>query len=70
MYEIELQYFKPSGKYYTSGTYSTSHIQMYKVHEEVEKMKKDNKLPGITGNEFTIYINAEKHPNGLPIIIH
>ena len=69
MYEIELQYFKTSGTYYSSGTYTTSLNAMYKVKEEIEKMKKDNKLPGITGNEFIVYTNAEKHPNGFPIII-
>lgn len=69
MYEIELQYFKRNGKYYTEGKYKTDKEQMHEIHDEINDMKKKNNLPGVSGGDYIIYVNADKHPNGYPMLI-
>jgi len=69
MYEIELQYFTPNGKYYTEGIYNTEKEYMFEVLHEVKQMKKDEKLPCISGSNWIVYVNAEKHPSGYPLLI-
>lgn len=69
MYEVELQYFKRNGKYYCNGEYKTDKAYMFEISDEVNQMKVENKLPGVQGNEWIIYVNAPKHPNGFPVLI-
>jgi hypothetical protein len=68
-YEIELQYFKDSGKYYTEGTYKTVKKQMFDIVDEVQRMKSYETLPGVTGGDWIIYIDAGKHPAGYPVLL-
>lgn len=70
-FTIELTYFKQSGKYYASGSYSTHKQHMYEIKEEIEKLQLNKELPGVKhGQEFYIAVNANNHPNGYPILIH
>lgn len=72
VHKLELQYFKPSGKYYSSGEFLTTEEDMLKVFDYVKLCQTEGKLPGLTpggGKNFTIYVNAENHPNGFPILI-
>lgn len=68
-YEIKLEYFKQSGKFYTSGSYMTTKESMLDVLEEIKTMKAESKLPGIAGNEWIIHVNADEHPHGFPMLI-
>lgn len=58
---VKLQYFKHSGKYYSSGEYESSHHMLYDVVKEVRKMQSDGKLPGLVSGatEFVILIEGE-----------
>lgn len=71
-FKINLTYFKPSGKYYSTGEYF-SHMQwMYQVFEEVKFKRDYGKLPGLIsgfGKDFIIYVDSEDHPNGYPGLI-
>lgn len=69
MYKVELQYFKQGGKFYTEGSYETDKEQMYEVSDEVRKMREEGKLPGICGSEWIVYVSADEHPNGYPLLI-
>jgi hypothetical protein len=69
--KVFLTYFKPSGKYYTTGEYETNLPYMYEVFEEVRRMKRENKLPGLNGGSWSgpIYVIAPDHPNNYPGLI-
>ena len=69
MYEITLEYFKESGKYYTEGVYSTDLEHVFEIVEEVKILREQNMLPGIGCWEGYIYLNNEQVPNGYPVII-
>jgi len=70
VYKIKLTYFKESGKYYTEDFYETDKLWMFEIIEEVKQMKEGQRLPGISGNEWIIHIEAEEsHPNGYPCLI-
>lgn len=70
MFKCELIYFKPSGKYYTSGEYMTEHTLLYDVVSEIKEMKRNGHLPGlVTGaTEFIVLIPTQE-PWGVPHII-
>ena len=69
MYEIKLEYFKESGKYYTEGVYSTDLEHVFEIVEEVKLLREQSMLPGIDCWEGYIYLNTEQVPNGYPVII-
>lgn len=68
MHKVTLVYFKNNGSFYSTGDYDTEETVMYKIYDEVVKMKKENKLPGITGNDFIIYIEVISN-NSYPMLI-
>lgn len=68
-YKIKLDYFKESGKYYTSGEYYTNEEWMFDVEKEIIRMKNSGKLPGVSGSSWDIYVDASEHPNGCPMLI-
>lgn len=47
MATVKIMYFKPSGKYYSSGEYETVHDALYRVLSEVEEMFKAGNNPGL-----------------------
>lgn len=69
MYKIELQYFKRGGKFYTEGSYMTDNVLVYQVADEVREMRSDGKLPGISGSDWTVYVNTDSLPDGYPLLI-
>lgn len=69
-HEIFLTYFKESGKYYTEASFFTKEQWMYQVFEEVKEMKKNNRLPGLSGEwSGFIYVESKSHPNSYPGLI-
>ena len=71
---VKITYFKPSGKYYTSGEYETSAevkdgmVSMYIVSDEIKRMRSEKKLPGIVnGSGFFIVADCAE---GYPIMLH
>jgi purine-nucleoside phosphorylase len=60
-YEIELQFFRKSGKYYTSEKFYTDKEQMYELVAEL------NELTIYKG--MIMYVNTLDHPNGNPMLI-
>lgn len=59
--EVQLTYFKTSGKFYTDGSYTSDKKFPFEVFEEVQKMKDEGKLPGLVegATEFIIHIYPE-----------
>lgn len=75
MIEIDLQYFKSSGKFYDRGKIKVPEgWQMYEIADYVKELRDNGNLPGLisnnTYNHYSVYINAENHPNGYPVLIN
>lgn len=69
MYEIKLEYFKRSGKFYTEAIYETKLEWMFDISDEIRNMRRQEILPGISGGEWIIHVNADKVPHGYPLLI-
>ena len=70
--KIELQYFKPTGKYYSSGDlYVPDNYAMYQVSEKVKALQKYKLLPDLVEghSDFHVLITGKGHPHGFPILI-
>ena len=71
---FEVQYFKPSGKFYTEGRLTmlvgvgtTGVLNMWEVSARLRGLQAEGNLPGINGKDWIIYVN---HPmGGCPFII-
>lgn len=71
--KVFFTYFKPSGKYYSSGEYGSTCTQMYEVFDEVRTLQADGKLPGLClggGKDFTIHVDSDDPDVGCPALIH
>ena len=68
--QVNLTYFKPSGKYYSSGDFFVPlSIHLFEVFEMVRKMQFESKLPGINGNEWNVLIGVPDHPHNHPHLL-
>lgn len=56
--QVYLQYFKKSGKYYSSGQYVTDKTSYYEIIQEVSSMLQEGNLPDLVEgcSEFDVYI--------------
>ena len=68
---VQLTYYKSSGKYYTSGSYTTEHKDDFRVYEEVRQMRDEGQLPGLRegATEFIIEIGGTKEDLIVPALI-
>nr|MBW0155835.1 hypothetical protein [Candidatus Methylopumilus sp.] len=64
-------YFKRSGKYYTDGSYYSEKEWMHHIFDEVDDMKKNLRLPGLSSRDWDgiIHIYSDTHPNAYPGLI-
>lgn len=71
MYKVELTYFHPSGKYYSSGEYATKKGHMFEIFDEVRRMRDSGSLPGLVAgyNPFIVLVKVPKHPHEYPRLI-
>lgn len=67
-YKITVTYFKPSGKYYSTGEYITQKSHMYEVFDEFRAMLQRGERPGLVDGHsgFTAILNCDEHPMGYP----
>jgi len=68
MHEVELTYFKQSGKYYTSDSYISEKSSLLDIWEEVREMIRNKNLPGLIegADEFIVLINVPYHTHNYP----
>lgn len=75
MTRVLLTYFKPTGKYYTSGKYNSKKEHCFEIFEEVEELARDGVLPGLipAGKEryqYDILVNfGPDNDKGYPALI-
>lgn len=71
--KVQLTYFKPSGKYYTSGQFEfvpTSIDTLGDVWDEVRRRQASDELPDIMGGRhFYILVRSPDDPHDHPKLI-
>lgn len=67
-YDVQLTYFKASGKYYSGEEYETCKESLLDIWEEVKTMETH---PGLNGkwSEGFILVNVPNHPHDHPKLI-
>jgi hypothetical protein len=68
-YLVELTYFKPRGKYYGNGSYTSQKELIQDIFTEVSELRDSKALPGIRGDEWFILIEVPTHPNAHPFLV-
>lgn len=68
---VNLTYFKPSGKFYSSGSYETNFSSLLDIHQEcLDKLKHGDWPDLFPGkHEFNILVRVENHPMDYPYMI-
>ncbi len=70
--KVKLMYFKPNGKYYSSGEYITKKKMMHEVYEEVEDLWRRLRLPDLVDGakydhrKFSVLVEVPGHPYNVP----
>lgn len=70
---VVLTYFKPSGKYYSEGTYVTKQSTEADVNQEVRTLLQEGTLPDLApgcGKDFTILVDYGRGLLSVPALIH
>lgn len=69
--KVELTYFKPSGKYYSSGEYDTDPKPLFRIFEEVADKARTRNLPGLMvgHSEFIVLVEVPEHEHAYPCLV-
>lgn len=70
-WEVKLNYFKSTGKFYSCGSYKSNYELLYQIWDEVESMKRQGVLPGLHPghHHMIISIDVPEHPHNHPHLI-
>lgn len=70
-YYVKLTYFKSNGKFYSSGSYVSDRTNLFEIWEEVSRLQKEGKLPGlIEGSTMPIvWVKVPQHPHRHPHLV-
>jgi len=71
MYTVHLTYFKPTGKYYSTGEYATTADHLYEVWEDVRGMLDRRELPGLQRGHslYIVHVDVPDHPHRHPHLV-
>jgi hypothetical protein len=70
-FEVNLNYFSPSGKWKYSGTYTSSRKLLYEIWDEVRGLQVLGQLPGLQSGlwDGPISVDVPSHPHAHPHLI-
>lgn len=71
--KIELTYFKPSGKYYSTGKFEVSaKMSLNDIWDHVKSLLREGKPPGLIDGpcSFIVLVNAPGHPHEHPKLLN
>lgn len=68
---VRIQYFKPSGKYYSDGEYTSYQKELHDIFREVRTLFEEGIQPGLVAGpmEFYAVIDVPGHPHNHPWLI-
>jgi hypothetical protein len=64
-YEVQLIYFRPTGKYLSRAQTTIAHDPIVKIWDEVDEMRRLGRLPGLrpnAGRDLFILVDVPDHP--------
>ena len=66
--DVQLTYFKPSGKYYSQGILQVTTDKAWEIYQIVRNLLKERRLPDLTEghSNFTVHVEI---PDGVPAVI-
>ena len=69
-WDVNLTYFKQSGKVYSDGNYKSFKVNMFEIFEEVQQFVEQGRLPGLAAkcSEFVVLIDVPEHPHSHPAL--
>lgn len=72
--KVRLTYFKPNGKFYSSGEYTSAYPAgrpLYVFWDEVEELARTRSLPGLVQghDDYIILVDVPQHANRHPCLI-
>lgn len=64
-WNVQLTYFKESGKYYSEGIYQSSQLHLWEIWDEVRELMKAGKLPGLVDGARMkfVLVDVPDHPH-------
>lgn len=66
---VNLTYFKRSGKYYTEAAYESLNTLAFEVYKEVRDMVDSKTLPGLNEGHSDFIVLVQPEDNGVPALI-
>lgn len=68
---VNLTYFKPSGKYYAEGSFQSIDRPLHQIWDEVIERNRLGYLPGLIGgsSQWIILVDVPDHPHRHPRLI-
>lgn len=68
---VLLNYFRPSGKWYSEGEYTTEQKDLWMIWAEVEGMLVAGRLPGLVdgAKQYIVSVDVPEHPHRHPNLI-
>lgn len=68
---VKLTYFKPSGKYYADGEYTSRRESMFQILYETRNMILRGERPGLCeeSSKYHVLVDVPSHPNNCPSLI-
>jgi len=69
--QVNLTYFKPSGKYYCEGHYESQQREIWEIFDEVRMLRNCGLLPGLAAGakDYHITVDVPNHPHSYPALI-
>lgn len=70
-YQVNLTYFRESGKFYSEGSYESEKEQLYEIFDEVKDLSKRRTLPDLLEghSEYYVLIDVPTHKHNHPHLI-
>lgn len=69
--KVQLTYFRLNGKFYTDGEYDTDVVHLFQIFEQVDRLRRERKLPGLKDGHspFIVLVEVPDHPHDHPALL-
>lgn len=71
-YEVQLVYFRPTGKYLTHARTVIAFEEIEQIWEEIHEMRRIGRLPGLrpnAGRDLFVVVDVPDHPRRVPHLV-
>lgn len=71
-YQVQLSYFRPTGKFLTAATTTSSRAALHEIWADVNEMRRLGRLPNLrpgTGHDLFVVVDVPDHPQRTPHMV-